>query len=538
MAGSVMLTLLLLAGAVQTAPPSRAHAPAVDELFTRSTRCIACHNGITGADGTEVSIASGWRASMMANSARDPYWQASVRRETLDHPAAAAAIENECSACHMPMTRFASKAAGRKESVFANTVPSAAGTIPAMFAADGVSCSLCHQITARGLGERTSFTAGFDVDRATPQDQRAILGPYDVDEGRTKLMHSASMFQPQNAVHVQSSELCATCHTLYTHALKPDGSAAGELPEQVPYLEWRHSAFLGEKSCQACHMPVVAAEAPITSVMGRPRTHVSQHEFRGGNAFMLQLISDNGAALGAVSPAAELRASAHRTIEHLQTEAARLEIRGVTREGGRLRVDVAVTNLAGHKLPTAYPSRRAWVHFTVREASGGIVFESGKPLPSGAIEGNDNDLSASDYERHHRVIREPDDVQIYEAVLGDHRGEVTTGLISAVRYLKDNRLLPRGFEKTSAGRDIAVQGDAVDDPDFVAAGDTVRYLVTTPSTGPLVVEAELLYEPIGYRWAENLRATKSAESERFLPMYDQSAPRSATLLARARAAID
>lgn len=37
--------------------------------------------------------------------------------------------------------------------------------------------------------------------------------------------------------HLQSSELCATCHTLYTHALGPGGEVIGELPEQVPYLE-------------------------------------------------------------------------------------------------------------------------------------------------------------------------------------------------------------------------------------------------------------------------------------------------------------
>ena len=50
----------------------------------------------------------------MANSARDPYWQAAVRRETVDHPAAASAIQNECSACHMPMARFQAHVAGRR----------------------------------------------------------------------------------------------------------------------------------------------------------------------------------------------------------------------------------------------------------------------------------------------------------------------------------------------------------------------------------------------------------------------------------------
>ena len=53
----------------------------------------------------------------------------------------------------------------------------------------------------------------------------------------------------------------------------------------------------------------------------------------------------------------------------------------------------------------------------------------------------------------------------------------TTGLLRAVGYLKDNRLLPRGFEKSSADKWIAVVGSAAQDADFVGAGDRVRYAI-------------------------------------------------------------
>ena len=36
-----------------------------------------------------------------------------------------------------------------------------------------------------------------------------------------------------------------------------EGDVVGELPEQMPYLEWLHSDFREEKSCQDCHMPAV-----------------------------------------------------------------------------------------------------------------------------------------------------------------------------------------------------------------------------------------------------------------------------------------
>ena len=74
---------------------------------------------MTGASGAELSFGLDWRTSIMANSARDPYWQASVRRETLDHPAALTKVQNECAICHMPMSTYQERARGRPGLVFA-----------------------------------------------------------------------------------------------------------------------------------------------------------------------------------------------------------------------------------------------------------------------------------------------------------------------------------------------------------------------------------------------------------------------------------
>src|SRR5262245_45834093 len=89
-------------------------------LFKTSGNCMPCHNSLIAPSGEDVSIGIAWRASMMANSSRDPYWQAGVRRETIDHPTAAADIEDECSICHMPMARALAHEAGRKGQVFAH----------------------------------------------------------------------------------------------------------------------------------------------------------------------------------------------------------------------------------------------------------------------------------------------------------------------------------------------------------------------------------------------------------------------------------
>ena len=240
----------------------------------------------------------------------------------------------------------------------------------------------------------------------------------------------------------------------------------GELPEQVPYQEWLHSEYKETRSCQSCHMPEIKEGVPITSVFGEPRPGVSRHTFPGGNFFMQRMLNRFRNDLAVVAEPQELDAAANRTIAHLQSEAAEIFVRNVDFRDRRLVVDVAVENLAGHKLPTAYPSRRVWLHVTVRDRGDEVVFESGALRPNGSIEGNDNDDDASRFEPHYTEVTREDQVQIYEAIMVGQDGTLTTGLLTAVRYVKDNRLLPRGFAKDSAHKDVAVHGEAEGDGDF------------------------------------------------------------------------
>jgi hypothetical protein len=506
-------------------------------LFQTSERCMACHNGLFTPSGEDVSIGLDWRPSMMANSSRDPYWQAAVRREIVDHPKARAAIEDECAVCHMPMSRYDAKVHGRKGEVFAH-LPFKPDSPDDRLAADGVSCAACHQIEDEKLGTRESFVGRFVIDASRAEGERKMYGPFDVDAGRTRIMRSSTGFRPTESTHIQKSELCATCHTLYTKALGPEGDVIGELPEQVPYQEWLHSDYREEKNCQSCHMPVVADDIPITSVLGEPRAGMSRHVFVGGNFFILRMLNRYRGDLGVAALPPELEESASRTIAFLQSQTARLEIDRIERRPGGLEVEVSIENLGGHKLPTAYPSRRVWLHVVVRDGNNRVVFESGALEAQGVIQGNDNDADSSRYEPHYTRIQTRDQVQIYESIMVNQAGVPTTGLLSAVRFVKDNRLLPRGFDKSTADRDIAVQGNAVQDPDFRGGGDRVLYLISLgDAEGRLQIEAELWYQPISYRWASNLRQYKAMETERFITYFDSMSSASAVTLARASAEI-
>ncbi len=127
-------------------------------------------------------------------------------------------------------------------------------------------------------------------------------------------------------------------------------------------------------------------------------------------------------------------------------------------------------------------------------------------------------------------------MQIYEAIMADSSGAVTTGLLKAVKYVKDNRLLPSGFDKRTADKDVAVQGDAAQDADFTDMGDSIRYSIAVGNAaGPFQVEAELWYQPISYRWAQNLRQYDAFEPRRFVGYYETLAPFSGTLLVHATA---
>jgi len=520
--------------AQQSAPAHPAVAGHDPERFQTAENCVACHNGLVTPSGEDVSIGTSWRASMMANSARDPYWHAAVRRETIDHPSVKAEIEHECSICHMPMATTNARLAGGHGEVFAHLPIASASTADAKLAADGVSCTLCHQIGTERLGSPESFTGGFVVNPTPQGGQRPMFGPYAVDEGRTALMRSATGATPTEASHVRESELCATCHTLFTQAFDGQGRVVGRLAEQVPYLEWRHSAFRSERSCQSCHMPLVKEPTRVASVLGEPREDMGRHTFLGGNFFILRMLNRFRLDLGVTALPLELDAAAKATIRQLQHDTAKVAIDGLHVEEGRLSARVRVSNLTGHKLPTGYPARRAWLHLVVRDASGRTVFESGALQPSGAIAGNDLDADGSRYEPHYDEIRAADQVQIYESVMTDANGRVTTGLLSGTKYVKDNRLLPRGFDKASAEADIAVHGDAASDPNFGDLGDHVLYSVDVGGAdGPLQVEVELRYQPIAFRWAENLRRYEAAETRRFVGYYESMSATSSVAVATA-----
>lgn len=495
-----------------------------NELFSASGACAPCHTDMQDESGADVSIDSTWRSTMMGNAARDPYFIASVAAEVARNPGSRATIEDACATCHMPMARFTDGTQGVQGAILGEGYLAADHPLHEL-AMDGVSCTLCHQIRETNLGP-PSYSGNFTIDTALPRGERLIFGPYTVEEDQAVIMQSVSGFRPIQAIpwgqglHLTQPELCATCHTLYTPILDASGQVAGEFPEQVPYLEWFYSDYRRAQTCQQCHMPSAVGGVRIALTSITPRSPFAQHIFVGGNVYMLQMLDAFGEELGVTASSEHFGATMAHTLDQLQNQTASLSLEEVELTASRMTAEVVIGNLTGHKFPTAFPSRRAWIHFSVRDASGQVIFDSGGYNPDGSIIGNDADDDASRFEPHYETIGNPAQVQIYEAVLRDTAGTVTTDLLRAAGFAKDNRLLPSGFEKGAPYPDIAVRGSAMEDEDFLGGGDRVQYIVNVANAqAPFTVTVELLYQSVGFRWAHNLGDVQAEEVSRFLGYY-------------------
>ncbi len=536
----------LLAGCTAPIPsqPTPATPPAMietgqlprmrGEFFSASGECGFCHTALKDSNGNDVSIESAWRASIMANSARDPYYRASLRSEVLNKPEYATAIQEKCAVCHIGMAHHTSLLSGESTAVLADKGYLTPTHPLYPLAWDGVSCTLCHQIQRENFGTADSYSGGYLFEKEPKTGERPAYGRFAVDDNMATVMRNASGYQPVQSDHVTQSELCAVCHNLYTPYFTNDGNLSSELfPEQTPHLEWLASEFGHSSSCQSCHMPAADGEAPIANTGSPKRNPLMQHTFIGGNRYMLELLAANPDSLKISATTKQLEQARLLTLQQIEQNTARLN--GLVRqEGDELTVEVQVEVLTGHKFPSSFPSRRAWLHLTVKDATGKVVFESGGWQADGSIIGNDNDLDEQKFEPHYQVITSPDQVQIYEPIIGDPDGKVTTTLLRAQRYLKDNRLLPRGFDKNTVSPDIAVYGEAADDPDFLGGGDTIQYRISTAGfTAPFAVEVELLYQSFGYRWAEKFRnQADNPEAMEFYGYLD-ALPNSPSLVAHA-----
>jgi len=522
---AIGLTLAGCAAQEQTAAPE---SPSLQEmvLFQPSSNCFACHQGMRDASGNDVAINTQWQSSVMANAARDPYYLASVRMETQKSPQFSAAIEEKCAICHAPMARMTNDATGESTFIFGDQGILSENHPLFNLAVDGVSCSVCHQIPENPANNlRHSSDLGINLDLSAKE--RLIYGAFPISEQNMTIMKAASGFTAVQSEHVRESAVCATCHELYLNYIKADStlSSADELfYEQTPFSEWLASDYTEKSTCQECHMPPADGAVALSNVTPENLYEpFARHVFTGGNVFMLNLFGEFSEELGFPGSIAALDQHIARTEDLLQNQTAALTVSTIEQQDDTLTFEVGIDVLTGHKFPTSFPSRRTWLHVTVSDAQGKVIFESGGYEQTGEISGNANDENPKAFEPHYDLISAPDQVQIYEPIMKDVAGEVTTFQMLAAGYLKDNRLLPDGFDKQNPPTVSSVIGEAMQDSSFTGGSDSITYQVQTGgASGPFTVQVEMLYQSVSYRWAKNVLDSQTKESQTFGSMLEQT----------------
>jgi hypothetical protein len=478
--------------------------------FSASGLCVLCHStsdfALRDSRGNDVSPVNRWRSTMLANASKDPFWKAKVKHEGIMNPSHRDALENVCTKCHAPMGMLN-----------AHLTASGIYTLDLLkmddAGKDGISCTLCHQINDFSS---SLFSGNFGINAS-----KEIYGPYPSPIANQMVMNTG--YTPVYSEKINDSRLCGSCHTLLTNSVDEDGEPTGQtFVEQALYHEWENSVYSEQNiSCQSCHIPRIYEPVKITSRPGFApgREPFGIHDFTGGNFFMLTLLKENHGELQLHSGVEFLAQSAERTQNMLTEKTVDLDVREKNSTNDSLFFEVILKNKAGHKFPTGFPSRRAYLEYLIIQDSD-TLFHSGKP-GSAALNNTDREK----FEPHYQKINNENQVQIYEFVMGDTKGKVTTILEKAFVPLKDNRIVPAGFQHSHTNYDtVKIVGRAINDPDYINGAGVESVIYSFPRSAissSAKVKVSLFYETSPESWLNELfeKADVDEDISRYKNMY-------------------
>jgi hypothetical protein len=499
--GCLALSIILLGLKLPDHPPKRYRDPVpTSQKVAHSSHCAGCHGyddtkmALVDESGHDVNIFDDWQISMMGLSAHDPFWRATLAHEVNLYPTAKAAIETTCLKCHSPLGSIQAHLHGMEYS-YQTMLEDTLGL-------DGVSCSSCHQQPTQNLGKGQSGNFTIDTNRVMfGHLPDPFKGPMQIYVG----------FEPTFSDHIYSSGVCAGCHTLITQTLTEQGNPTGNFfVEQATYHEWLNSSYPAQgKECQTCHLPFIPDGVVIATdfLALEPRQPFGLHQFFGGNTAMLSLMNDNKTELGL--PKASSDAAWTESISNNRLslhKAADITIEPVIVVNDTLYARLTIKNKTGHKLPSGYPSRVAWLEVILVDHDGqDTIYANGLMDAQGQIIGRDLPV-----EPHHEICKSADDVQIYELAMSDINGHLTTRLNAAYEPLKDNRILPAGFQRNHAVYDtVAIWGNALSDINYDAESakgqDEIEYRI--PLHGRIGfgdLQVSLHYQTLPPRWMDDI----------------------------------
>ena len=325
-----------------------------------------------------------WRQSAHSNSNRAPWY---LRNVNLLNAEKNISSSRHCEGCHDPIAVVAgaiTEGAPRKRP----------------YDQDGITCMVCHSIqsvTTRGtaslvLAEPAVLTDENGQPMHRPVTDAEILAHLD--------RHSAAVMKP----FYRTSDFCAACHK----AALPKSLNDYKWQRAISlYDEWQTSAFSRESplpfytkpavsNCQTCHMQ---REAVVTKDYGAKDGRLASHRWLGANTVVPQYYHYDE--------------QARRVVQFLQNNVFNVDIFGLqtgdpeTQDakpnslvaplgatpvtlaaGQRVTLTVIIQNkgIAHSFVPEQRDMYESWVDFTVKDASGKVISESGAIKPGGELD--------------------------------------------------------------------------------------------------------------------------------------------------------
>ncbi|MFO1277948.1 MAG: hypothetical protein U1F04_00005 [Burkholderiaceae bacterium] len=355
--------------------------------------------------------------------------------------------------------------------------------------------------------------------------------------------------------------------------------------EQTTYPEWAFSAYrtglLGKEklpagpgatptSCQQCHMPSVDSDGkplvskiasieeysnypqtdyrlPASEIDLPQRSGYAQHQLVGLNFFLIEMAQQFTDIFGIRSQDPGLvgmNVAPLQVTENLITQQSALQTVQLSlaptwdAATSTLSAELTIDNLVGHRFPSGVGFRRAFVEFQVLDSQGQVLWASGRSNDQGVLTNEiglplagefwwKQDCSArlpNAWQPHFEEITRQDQAQIYQELVTNADGQLTTSFLSINGHPKDNRLQPHGFlpeaeriaiaaafgDRTplhqgpgfpmdeNLGTAVSPEGEAAKDPDYQngSGKDRLRYVVKGLAGKPARVTAQMYYQSI------------------------------------------
>lgn len=339
-----------------------------------------------------------------------------------------------CAGCHDPISLFS----GTKN-IFVENLTSLTGY------QEGISCMVCHAIQKTDVRGNANYTISEPSEYLWQWETKGpgrlvrdfLIRAYPAEHSRL----SKRMFK--------TPEFCAACHKQF---IDQEVNRVGWVQLQNQYDNWAASHWFTKGNsrktveCRECHMPLAESKDPSAGDAAdynrspRDGRHRS-HRFLAANNFMPAVLRLPGARehvelterwLRGELPVPEIREKwAEGPIVKITLEAP-----GVLRSGQQAAVRVVMSsNKVGHDFPTGpLDMIQSWIHITVEDGRGKVVFESGRRDENNFIEPGSFLFKAEPVDQYGNLI---DRHNLWEMVGVRYRRSLFPGYTDFVDYKID-----------------------------------------------------------------------------------------------------